>query len=143
LQDATKGLPLTLNGASVSVTANGVTTQPALYYATATQITAVLPSATPAGAATFSVAYNGQASSSAPVNVSKTAFGFDSFYETGNGPAVATDANYRLVTLTHSAIPGQAVTFWGSGLGASPQDSDTAYTTAPHVISVPGLRCRC
>jgi uncharacterized protein (TIGR03437 family) len=139
LQDTTKGLPLTLNGASVSVTANGATAQPGLYYATATQIAAVLPSATAAGAATFAVAYNGQTTSSAPVNVSETGFGFDSFYGTGNGPAVATDANYELVTLTHSAVPGQAVIFWGSGLGAGPQDSDTVYTATPHGISVPGL----
>ncbi|MGC9945406.1 MAG: hypothetical protein ABSF64_03325 [Bryobacteraceae bacterium] len=139
LQDATKGLPLTLNGASLSATVNGATTQPAIYYATATQIAAVLPSATQAGVGTFSVQFNGLTSNFATAGVGETAFGFDSFYETGIGPAVATDASYELVTLTHSASPGGAITFWGSGLGASPQDSDTTYTKTPHSISVPGL----
>lgn len=31
------------------------------------------------------------------------------------------------------------ITFWGSGLGASPQDSDSAHTTTPHPVSVSGL----
>ncbi len=55
LQDATKGLPLTLNGVSVSVTVNGVATPAPIYYATATQIAAVLPSASTSGVATYSV----------------------------------------------------------------------------------------
>ena len=139
LQDATKGLPVTLNGASVSVTVNGATTQPALYYATATQIAGVVPSATQAGVGSFSVQYNGQAGNSVTAGVGEAGFGFDSFYETGSGPAVATDTSYELITPMHSAAPGQAITFWGSGLGASSQDSDIAYTTTPHGISVPGL----
>ncbi|MDE3164772.1 MAG: hypothetical protein KGN36_03125, partial [Acidobacteriota bacterium] len=44
---ASPGIPTTLNGASITVTVNGVTTQPGIYYATATQIAAVLPAATP------------------------------------------------------------------------------------------------
>lgn len=51
LQDSTNGLPSTLNGASVAVTVAGITFYPALYYATATQIAAVLPSNTPPGTA--------------------------------------------------------------------------------------------
>jgi uncharacterized protein (TIGR03437 family) len=137
LQDSTKGLPLTLNGASVSVTVNGVTTQAPIYYATPTQIAAVLPSTSPSGVATFSVQYNGQTSNSIASGVWETSFGFGSVYQTGSGPSIATDASYQLLTPTHSASPGQVITFWGSGLGASPQDSDTVYTTNPHGISVP------
>ena len=40
---AAPGLPLTLNGASITVVVNGVTTHPALYYTTPTEIAAVLP----------------------------------------------------------------------------------------------------
>src|SRR5271169_4166684 len=47
LQDSSAGLPLTLNGASITVVVNGVTTHPALYYTSPTQIAAVLPAATP------------------------------------------------------------------------------------------------
>ena len=139
LQDATKGLPATLSGASVSVAVNGVTTNPALYYAMPTQIAAVLPSNTPAGTGAVSVAFNGLTGTSPPVVVSPTAFGFASFYETGSGPGLANDVNYQLITPTHPAVPGQAVTFWGSGLGPSSQDSDAAYTNSPHAITVPGF----
>jgi uncharacterized protein (TIGR03437 family) len=138
LQDTTKGLPQTLNGASISVTAGGVTTHPALYYATATQIAAVLPSSTPTGAGTVTVTYNNQAGSPAAIAIWPTAFGFDSYDQSGSGTGVATDSlNYRLITSTNSAMPGQLMTFWGSGLGADPQDSDTTYTASPHGISVP------
>jgi uncharacterized protein (TIGR03437 family) len=137
LQDPGKGLPLTLNGTSISVTAGGVTTQPPLYYATATEIGAVLPSATPAGTANVTVTYNSQVSSTTAIGVWPTAFGFDSYDASGSGMAVATDLNYKLITPTYSAMPGQVITFWGSGLGADPQDSDTTFTANPHPVSVP------
>ena len=137
LQDSTKGLPETLNGASISVTVGGVTTHPAIYYATAAQMAAVLPSSTPAGAGTVTVTYNNTAGSAAAIDVWPVAFGFDSIDESGSGTGVATDLNYRLITSTNSAMPGQMITFWGSGLGADPQDSDTTYTATPHGISVP------
>ncbi len=139
LQDATKGLPLTLNGVSVSVTVNGVATPAPIYYATATQIAAVLPSASTSGVATYSVQYNGQTSNPLTSAVWETAFGFGNLNGSGAGAAIATDANYQLLTPTSSASPGQVITFWGSGLGASPQDSDTVYTATPHGISVPEL----
>ncbi len=41
------GLPQTLNDMTISVTVNGVTTTPAIYYAIPTQVAAVLPSTTP------------------------------------------------------------------------------------------------
>ena len=46
---ASPGIPTTLNGASVTVTVNGTTTHPGIYYAIPAQIAAVLPSGTPAG----------------------------------------------------------------------------------------------
>jgi uncharacterized protein (TIGR03437 family) len=46
---AAPGLPLTLNGASLTVVVNGVTTHPALYYTSSTQLAAVMPAATPLG----------------------------------------------------------------------------------------------
>jgi hypothetical protein len=48
-------LPKTLNGASVNVTVNSITTQPILYYVSDGQIAAVLPSATPAGTGQITV----------------------------------------------------------------------------------------
>ena len=137
LQDSTKGLPLTLNGASLSVTVNGVTTQPPLYYAIPSQLAAVLPSNTPVGVGTLTLTYNGQ-TAVAPIQVAPTALGLATISELGTGQAIVTDANYKLVTYTNSAAPGQVVTLWGSGLGAGTGDSDTTYTSAPHGIAVAG-----
>ena len=137
LQDPTHGLPLTLNGASLSMQFAGVTAQPALYYASPTQIAAVLPSSAPIGTWTITATYN-QLSSSAPIGILPSAFGFDTYYGTGAGMAVATDVNYQLLTYTNAAQPGQTIVFWGSGLGAGAADSDTTYTPTPHPISVSG-----
>jgi uncharacterized protein (TIGR03437 family) len=98
---------------------------------------AVLPSSTPTGAGTVTTAYNNTAGSAAAIDVWPAAFGFDSIDESGSGTGVATDLNYKLITSTNSATPGQILTFWGSGLGADPQDSDTNYTATPHPIAVP------
>ncbi|HEY1185095.1 MAG TPA: hypothetical protein VGE89_12975 [Bryobacteraceae bacterium] len=138
LQDSSKGLPSTLNGASVSVTVAGLTVQPALYYATAAQIAAVLPSTTPLGPGTVTVTYNEVTSAPATIPVIQSALGFATMPGDGTGPAMATDANYNFISPTNSAAGGQIITLWGTGLGASPADSDTTYTPTPHQItSVP------
>ena len=62
---AAPGLPTSLNQTSLSVTVGGVTTTPPLYYTSATQFAAVLPSTTPAETGTLTITYNGQ---SAAVN---------------------------------------------------------------------------
>jgi len=132
LQDSTQGLPLTLNGTSVSVTVAGVTLTPALYYSSPTLVAGVLPAATPAGAGTIMVSYNGTPSAAAPIQVLSSVFGFDTYH----GWAVATDATSRaLITETNSAQPGEVLIFWGTGLGSDPADSDTTYTATPHNIS--------
>jgi hypothetical protein len=61
LQDTTQGLPLTLNGTSLSVTIGGTTVHPAIYYSTPTQVAAELPAATPAGSGTITVSHGGDA----------------------------------------------------------------------------------
>jgi len=133
LQDTTQGLPLTLNGTSLSVAINGTTVQPAIYYATPTQIAAELPAATPAGSGTITVSHGGF-SASAPIQIVPSAYGID----TMSGSAVAQDAvSYALITYTASAQPGEFITLWGTGLGTDPADSDTMYTTNPHAIQTP------
>ncbi len=135
LQDPSKTLPLTLNGASVSVTVygviggNGVTTQPALYYATPTAIAAVLPSTTPLGTlATVTVTYNGTPSQAYNTSVVQSAFGFDTYYGTGSGMAAVTDNNpndlHPLITPSTSAYTGETIVFWGSGVGADTKNDD-------------------
>jgi uncharacterized protein (TIGR03437 family) len=120
------GLPLTLNHTSISVTVNGTTTNAAIYYATAGQVAAVLPSTTPAGSGTLKLTYNGQ-TSSVPITVTASAFGLATLNGAGTGGILATDADYHLITPTASAAPGQTIVMWGSGLGADTANNDRTY----------------
>lgn len=133
LQDTTQGLPLTLNGTSLSVTVNGTTVQLAIYYATPTQVAAELPAATPVGSGTITVNHGGFSTSSV-IQIVPSAYGID----ISNGSAVAQDASsYALITYTASAQPGETITVWGTGLGSDTADSDTTYTSSPHPINTP------
>jgi uncharacterized protein (TIGR03437 family) len=137
LQNPASGIPTSLNGASVSVTVGGVTTTPGIYYAIATQIAAVLPSNTPVGTGTVTVSYNGTASKSQNITVVASALGLDTYYGSGSGLGVATNATTGvLYSYTNSIPPGTTVVLWGSGLGATP-DSDTTNTSTPHAVSNP------
>jgi len=127
------GIPLTLNGASISVTVGSTTVHLGIYYAIATQIAAELPSNTPTGTATMTVSYNNTPSASFTFQVVPSALGIGVY----NGLAIATNAtNYSLYSYTQSAKPGDVLVLWGSGLGAIAGDSDTVYTSSPHAIGV-------
>ena len=142
---ASPGLPLTLDQVSLSVTVNGVTTSPALYYVSSNGIAAVLPSNTPVGSGTVTLTSNGQ-TAQAPILVIATALGLDTLAGNGAGAAVATDVNFNLIGLLHSAMPGQVITLWGSGVGADTSNDDRTYpqkqnnlTTVPFQIYVGGI----
>lgn len=134
---AAPGIPATLNGASISVTVNGVTTHPGMYYAIASQIAAVLPASTPVGNGTLTVTYNGLTSAAFTIQVVQSALGLDTLSGLSNGIAVATDSNGNLFSYTASASPDQIVTLWGSGLGADSADSDVEFTSSPNAVNVP------
>lgn len=123
---AAPGLPTTLNQTSLSVTVNGVTTTPALYYTSSNAVAAVLPSTTPVGTGTITLTFNGN-STQAPIQVVASAVGLDTLYGFGSGAGVVTDAGFNLLGLVNSAMPGQAVTLWGSGVGADTSNADTTY----------------
>jgi uncharacterized protein (TIGR03437 family) len=144
---AAPGLPLILNGASISVVVNGVTTQPALWYTSPTQLAAVLPAATPTGTGTLTVNYRGALSNAASILVVASAVGFNrfnqipiptgvynSFVAIGEGTDNTTGA---LLTFSNSGVPGEIVTLWATGLGADPADSDTTFTSTPHAVNTP------
>ncbi len=134
---ASPGLPTTLNGATVSVTVNGVTTTPAFYYAEAVQLALVLPAATPTGNGTLTVKYLGQ-SASAPITVLQSALGFDTLYGSGTGLGVATpNGSATPYNYNNSASPGDLIVLWGSGLGGNTADSDTVFTSTPNKVNVP------
>ena len=124
---APPGLPKTLNGSSASVTVNGTTTTPLFYYTTPGQIALVLPSTTPVGTGTITITNSGQASSTFPIQVVKSAMGLDTLFGTGTGAGVATDANGNVFTPSSPANPGQAIILWGSGIGADTANDDATY----------------
>ncbi len=118
-----------LGGTSVDVTVNGTTTHALMIYTVAGQVAAILPSATPTGDGTLTVTYNGSASDPAPIHVIKNGFGIFTINQAGTGPAVATFADYSVVTLiatgtdrpqtlARPAKPGEVLILWGTGLGA-------------------------
>ena len=147
LQDSSAGLPLTLNGASITVVVGGVTTHPALYYTSPTQLAAVLPAATPVGTGTLTVNYRGTNSAPAPIQVVASAVGINEYNQipiplgvlnTVVDLGVATDAfTGALLSFTNSGTPGEIITLWTTGLGADPADSDTTYTSTPHSVNTP------
>ena len=112
------GLPLPLNGTSITVVVNGVPTHPALYYVLPTQLASVLPAATPVGTGTLTVTYRGATSAPATIQVVPSALGINT-YNTNTG--VATDAfKGALLGFTNSGSPGQTITLWTTGLGQIP-----------------------
>ena len=120
------GLPHTLNGMEIFVNVKGVVTTPHIYYAIPTQIAAVLPSTTPVGTGTITVKYNGK-TGVAPIQVTKSAFGILTANGAGSGFVKAYDLNYKEITPTASAAPGQTIILWGSGLGADTANNDRTY----------------
>jgi uncharacterized protein (TIGR03437 family) len=109
----------TLSGVSLSVTSGGQTVSPLLYFVSAGQVNAVLPSSTPVGAATITVTYTGGTSKPFSFNVVSSNFGFFTLDAGGTGPAVVQDysTSSSLNTLTATAKPGDTLIIYGTGLG--------------------------
>jgi uncharacterized protein (TIGR03437 family) len=127
-------LPTTLpatNGSSVKVTVGGTSVDAYLYFATAGQINAVLPSSTPTGSGQVTVTYNGQTSAPFSINVTASTFGAFAINQAGTGPGVITDASGNVITPTHPAKPGDTVILWGTGLGPVPASDVANEGTAP------------
>ncbi len=112
-------LPTTqgLGGTTVKVTVAGVTENCIMYYASASQVAGILPSATPAGSGTITVTST-SGTASAAITVQPANFGTFTLNQGGSGPAVVTDANYNVLTMINAAHPGDTVILWGTGLGA-------------------------
>jgi uncharacterized protein (TIGR03437 family) len=106
-----------LAGTTVQVTVAGVTETCIMIYTVATQVAAVLPSATPVGTGTLTVSYRG-ASASIAIQVLTAGFGTATLNESGTGPATVTDPSYNAITMVNPAHPGDTLILWGTGLGA-------------------------
>lgn len=134
------------NGTSISVTVNGTTVTPGIYYISPGQVAAVLPSSTPLGTGAMTVTFNGQASNTIQFPVVQSALGFDTLGGTGSGQAVAQDAGFNLFSAINSSSPGQAIILWGSGVGADVSNDDRTYplkqnnlTNVPLTIYIGGI----
>ncbi len=113
----------------MNVTVAGSSVAALLYYTSAGQIAALLPSNTPAGTGTLTVTYNGQISSAAPVTVVASNAGIFTVTSDGEGAGIVTYADYSLVSATKAgncggvytacgaANPGDVLIIWATGLG--------------------------
>ena len=118
-----------LSGTTVTVTAGETSLEAPLYYTSATQIAALLPSAIPAGGANFTVTYNGQASSPVSHGTVASNVGIFTVDSTGQGPGIVTFPDYSLVSASRAgdcggpntacgaANPGDTLILWATGLG--------------------------
>jgi uncharacterized protein (TIGR03437 family) len=130
-------LQTTLGGTSVSVTVGGQTVKCIMYYTLATQVAAILPSATPVGTGTITVTYNGTASATAPIIVVANNFNTFTVNQGGSGDAIAfLNSDNGLITPVHSANPGETVVLWGTGLGAVTGD-ETEPAVQVNLTNVP------
>lgn len=130
-------LPKTLAGTSAKVTVNGSSVDCIMVYTLASQLVAILPSATPVGTGTLTVTYNGQTSAPAPINVVANSFGIFTVNQAGSGPGIVTDANYRVLSFGGAAKPGDTLIIWGTGVGAV--SGDEAAGPRPGDLNTPGL----
>jgi uncharacterized protein (TIGR03437 family) len=109
-------LSTSIAGTSVKVTVGGVTRDAIMYYSSAQQIAAILPSSVPVGKGTFTVSYNGSTSTPFPITVVKTTIGVFTLNTSGGGDAIATLGN-SFVGPLNAANPGDVVALWATGLG--------------------------
>lgn len=117
------GLPLgtELAGTSVRISMAGASVDAYLYYTSASQLAAILPSSTPEGKGTVTVTYNGRTSVPAAITVVRRAVGSFTQNQAGMGPAIVQNftlpGNYALNTLLEPAKPRQIAVLWATGLG--------------------------
>jgi uncharacterized protein (TIGR03437 family) len=122
---ALQSLPLTPSGFAdvrVQLTTGTTTLDVPVFYASDTQVNALLPSNTPLGDGTMTLTFNGTASPPYPTRVLKTGVGIFGRNKQGFGPGVeqaALTPNQIVTdTLLEPASPGQIVILWATGLGA-------------------------
>jgi uncharacterized protein (TIGR03437 family) len=134
-------LPDVLSGTSVTVT-SGTTTilNCPMIYSSNTQVAAILPSNTPLGIVTITVAINGttlpEGYSTTLVTVAKSSEGLFTTTSSGLGAGIFTALDGSLKTIANSAKPGDIVTAWGTGLGAIGTPDNVLPTSFPSFPNV-------
>jgi uncharacterized protein (TIGR03437 family) len=133
-------LQTTLDGVAINVTVNGTTTQPLIYFLSAGQIAAILPSATPVGTGTITVTTSAGTSPTFPIQVVQSAFGLLTA-NSGSGPARGYDASnaYAAMSYTAAANPGDILELWGTGLGPVQGDATGVAVSPPALVYIGGI----
>ena len=133
-------LPNTLSGTSVTVTSGSTTLNCPMIYTSAGQVAAILPSNTPIGPASVTVAYNGATSpygySTTQVTVAESSVGIFTITENGLGGGIFTALDYTLKTFGNTAKPGEIVTAWATGIGPINSPDNVLPTSFPNFPNV-------
>ena len=129
LQKASNPLPAQLGGTSVQLFAGGNNFACPLVYTSATQISAIVPSAAPLGDARASVTVAGLISFPFSIRIVSSAVGIYSVRSSGTGPGVFTGVDFAAKTSAHPAKPGDVVIAWATGLGPIEGDDSLLPTT--------------
>jgi uncharacterized protein (TIGR03437 family) len=114
-------LPTTLplsTGTSISISAGGQTIAAYMFYTSALQVQAILPSTTPVGSASVTLTYNGKASASFTISVVPSRLGIFTSNSQGYGIAAAQHGvGNTPILMSNAAHPGETVVLYGTGLG--------------------------
>ncbi len=137
-------LPITsgLLGTTVQISGPGGNATAPIYLARSDIVVAVLPSNAPLGNTTVVVTYKGQLGTY-PITVTQSNFGIATTNRSANngigvlGAATVTFSDFRPVTPTNTAVPGDVLTIWGTGLGAAPDGNDTGISLAGNIGDPP------
>jgi uncharacterized protein (TIGR03437 family) len=121
--------PTELANTSVQVSIGGTTVDAFLFYTSANQLAAILPSSTPTGEGTLTVTYDGQVSAPVAIHVVQSAPGIFTWNQAGFGPGIIQNWESPTEVPTNSLVepaePGQIEILWATGLGPiSGDDSD-------------------
>lgn len=129
-------IPTTLAGTSVQITSLGRSIDALMYYTSATQVAAIVPSTTPLGPATVAVTYNGRVSAFAQIAIVQNNVGLYTVNSQGTSNAVVTFSDYSYVTPSNAANPGETVVLWANGLGPITTD-DSQLPKSADMTNVP------
>ena len=118
-------LQATMGGTSMKIAIAGTSVDVLMVYVVAgqaglgyDQLAGIVPSTAPLGSGAITVKYNGQTSAAEPITIAGNAFGIFTIGQSGIGPGVFTDTNYKVNTILNVAHPGEEFFIWGTGLGA-------------------------
>lgn len=139
-------LPTTagLSGTTITFSVGGTVVTAPIYFTRSDVVVGVMPSNAPVGQGALSLTYNGQVGTM-PVTAMQSNFGISNapIPFASNAIGIASNAavtfpDFHTVTATNTAKPGDVLTVWGTGLGATPNNGgDTSAPPAGNIGSAP------